>query len=410
MGRKAATEAALQRSAAAIQRWEPAVHAWVHLDLEAAAASARRIDDEPVGPMSGLTVGVKDVIETADLPTEYGSPLFAGHRPALDAAVVARVRAAGGLVLGKTVTAELACLTPGLTTNPHRPTHTPGGSSMGSAAAVACGMVDVAFGTQTAASVTRPASFCGVYGFKPTFGLVDRAGLKLVAPSLDTIGWFARDPALLGLLLEVVTGRSSAASVVLPRFSVEPTPLWERCLPDAHQAVRLAAAAARDAGAAVAESTSTQLLAGLAEAQELLAAYEAARSLAWEHARGVSPALAAYLDVGRAISAAEAADALQRRDSVLAAVDVLFGDADVLLTPAAVGEAPAGLGSTGDPLLSRTWSLLGLPTVAVPCCAGSTGLPVGVQLVGRPGADAELLDAAAWLGRRLGWTGLVESG
>jgi Asp-tRNA(Asn)/Glu-tRNA(Gln) amidotransferase A subunit family amidase len=181
-------------------------------------------------------------------------------------------------------------------------------------------------------------------------------------------------------------------------------------LPDAHQAVRLAAAAARDAGAAVAESTSTQLLAGLAESQELLAAYEAARSLAWEHAQGVSPALAAYLDVGKAISAAEAADALQRRDSVLADVDVLFGDADVLLTPAAVGEAPAGLGSTGDPLLSRTWSLLGLPTVAVPCCAGSTGLPVGVQLVGRPGADALLLDAAAWLGRRLGWTGLVESG
>jgi Asp-tRNA(Asn)/Glu-tRNA(Gln) amidotransferase A subunit family amidase len=269
---------------------------------------------------------------------------------------------------------------------------------MGSAAAVACGMVDVAFGTQTAASVTRPASFCGVYGFKPTFGLVDRAGLKLVAPSLDTIGWFSQDPSLLGVLLEVLTGRSPATSVVLPRFSVERTPLWERCSPDAHRAVRLAAGAAREGGAAVTDSTSTHLLAGLAEAQELLAAYEAARSLSWEHHQGVSPELSAYLDAGDALSDAEAADSLQRRDSVLAEVEELFGDADVLLTPAVVGEAPTGLGSTGDPLLSRPWSLLGLPTVAVPCGTGSTGLPVGVQLVGRPGEDAELLRAAAWLG------------
>jgi amidase len=392
------SEAAVQRSATAIGRREATVHAWAYLDLDAAAARARRLDGELVGPMSGLTVGVKDVIETADLPTEYGSPLFLGHRPAADAAVVARVVAAGGLVLGKTVTAEFACMHPGPTTNPHRATHTPGGSSMGSAAAVACGMVDVAFGTQTAASVTRPASFCGVYGFKPTFGLVDRTGLKLVAPSLDTIGWFSRNPSLLGVLLEVLTGRSPTTSVVLPRFSVERTPLWERCSPDAHRAVRLAAGAAREGGAAVSDSTSTHLLTGLADAQEVLAAYEAARSLAWEHAQGVSPELAAYLDDGDAISDAVAADALQCRDSVLADVDELFGDADVLLTPAVVGEAPAGLGSTGDPLLSRPWSLLGLPTVAVPCGPGSTGLPVGVQLVGRPGADADLLHAAAWLG------------
>jgi Asp-tRNA(Asn)/Glu-tRNA(Gln) amidotransferase A subunit family amidase len=409
MRRVSATEA-LERSAAAIARWEPTVRAWAHLDLDAAASAARRLDGEPAGPMSGVTVGVKDLIDTADLPTEYGSPLFAGHRPDSDAVVVAGVRRAGALVLGKTVTAELACLTPGRTTNPHRPTHTPGGSSMGSAAAVACGMVDVAFGTQTAASVTRPASFCGVYGFKPTFGLVDRTGVKLVSPSLDTIGWFARDPSLLGTLLEVLTGRPSTTSLVLPRFSVEPTPLWERCAPDSHQAVRLAAAAARDAGAAVADSRSTQLLLGLAEAQDLLAAYEAAVSLAWEHAHGVSPALARYLDAGAATSAAQAADALRRRDSVLADVDGLFGDADVLLTPAVVGEAPAGLGSTGDPLMARTWSLLGLPTVAVPCTAGSTGLPVGVQLVGRPGADTGLLHAAAWLGDRLGWTGLADAG
>jgi Asp-tRNA(Asn)/Glu-tRNA(Gln) amidotransferase A subunit family amidase len=402
--------AALERSAAAIGQWEPTVHAWVHLDLAGAAARAGRIDAEPVGPMSGLTVGVKDVLDTAHLPTSYGSPLHLGHRPAADAFVVSRVAEAGGLVLGKTVTAELACLTPGPTTNPHRTTHTPGGSSMGSAAAVACGMVDVALGTQTAASVTRPASFCGVYGFKPTFGLVDRTGLKLVSPSLDTIGWFARDPSLLGLLFEVLTDLPAATSLAVPRFSVEQTPLWERCSPDAQQAVRLSAAAARDAGAVVADSGSTPLLAGLAESQELLAAYEGVRSLAWEHAHGVSPGLAGYLDAAEAITAAQAADALQHRDSVLADVELLFGDADVLLTPAVVGEAPAGLSSTGDPLLSRTWSLLGLPTVAVPCTSGSTGLPVGVQLVGRPGADAGLLVAAAWLGGLLGWTGLVNGG
>jgi Asp-tRNA(Asn)/Glu-tRNA(Gln) amidotransferase A subunit family amidase len=402
--------AALERSAAAIEQWEPTVRAWIHLDLEGATARARRIDAEPVGPMSGLTVGVKDVLDTAELPTSYGSPLYLGHRPAADAVVVSRVAEAGGLVVGKTVTAELACQTPGPTTNPYRATHTPGGSSMGSAAAVACGMVDVAFGTQTAASVTRPASFCGVYGFKPTFGLVDRTGLKLVSPSLDTIGWFARDPSLLGLLLEVLTDLPTSTSPALPRFSLEQTPLWERCSPDAQQAVRLAAGAARDGGAEVSDSRSTPMLAGLAEAQELLAAYEGVRSLAWEHTHGVSPGLAAYLDAAEAISAAEAADALQRRDSALADVELLFGGTDVLLTPAVVGEAPAGLGSTGDPLLSRTWSLLGLPTVAVPCTSGSTGLPVGVQLVGRPGADAELLRAAAWLGGRLAWTGLVDGG
>ena len=185
------TVEAVERCLDAVHRWEPLVHAWAHLDVDLARSHARAIN--AAAPLAGTVLGVKDIFDTADLPTEYGSPIYAGHRPRADAGVVAQLRDAGAIVLGKTVTTEFALFEPGPTTNPHRAAHTPGGSSSGSAAAVATGMVDVALGTQTAGSVIRPASFCGVFGYKPTFGTVTTAGVKPIAQSLDTVGWFARD-------------------------------------------------------------------------------------------------------------------------------------------------------------------------------------------------------------------------
>ena len=183
----------VERALTRVEEWEPSVHAWAFLDPERARREARTAS----GPLAGVVLGVKDIFDTADQPTEYGSPIYSGHRSRGDAGVVAQLRAAGAVALGKTVTTEFAVFEPGPTTNPHRVTHTPGGSSSGSAAAVATGMVDVALGTQTAGSVIRPASFCGIFGFKPTFGTVTTAGVKLVAPSLDTVGWLARDVAVL---------------------------------------------------------------------------------------------------------------------------------------------------------------------------------------------------------------------
>jgi amidase len=389
------SRAAVERALAVVDEWEPSVHAWAHLDrararAEADAADAR--DDH--GPLHGVVVGVKDIFDTADQPTEYGSPIYAGHRPRADAGVVAQLRAAGAVVLGKTVTTELAVYTPGPTANPHRVAHTPGGSSSGSAAAVATGMVDVALGTQTAGSVIRPASFCGVCGYKPTFGTVTTAGVKPVAPSLDTVGWFARDTGLLDRVRVALTGRAP----VTPR---DTPPRFGHVLPP-HDVVARAAGEAARHGARIVESTLPAQFTELVNDHTVVMTYEAVRSLAWEWTTQrdrLSPNLQRLLAAGEATSA-EDYDAVVRKAALARATcDDLFasGDVDVLITPAATGEAPEGLGSTGDPRFARLWTLLGLPTVSVPGLTGPTGLPVGVQLVAQHGADAELLACAQWL-------------
>jgi Asp-tRNA(Asn)/Glu-tRNA(Gln) amidotransferase A subunit family amidase len=378
----------------AVETDESVVRAWV-----VRAPDNDQQASHPTGPLAGRTVGVKDVFDTADLPTEYGSPIYAGHRPRADAAAVALLRAAGARVAGKTVTAELAWFTPGPTANPHRPTHTPGGSSSGSAAAVAAGMCDLAIGTQTAGSVIRPASFCGVFGCKPTFGLVPTAGVKQVAPSLDTVGVFARDLDLLGTAVAALTARPLASSrpSADPTFAFVRTELWDDTDADGRRVIEEAAEAV---GAA--ERDLPPELVGLAARQPVVQAYEGARAMAWERTFAgdrLSEGLRGILAWGDAIEPGEyddvlAAAARGRRDDV---VDALFGPHDVLVTPAVPGEAPAGLDATGDPRFCRLWTLLGWPTLTVPGLAGATGLPIGVQLVARPAHEHLLLAA----GRRL---------
>jgi Asp-tRNA(Asn)/Glu-tRNA(Gln) amidotransferase A subunit family amidase len=392
---------AIERVLTVVERAEPVVRAWAYLDADRARQEARDADERGDLPLSGVVLGVKDIFDTCDQPAEYGSPLFAGHRPVADAAAVALLRAAGAVCLGKTVTAEFAFLHPGPTTNPHRATHTPGGSSMGSAAAVASGMADIALGTQTAASVIRPASFCGVYGFKPTFGAVSTAGVKTFAPSLDTVGWFARDPLLLDEVRVQLTGRAPMTALAAPpRIGLLRTEQWAACSPDSMLAVEAVAAAARSAGAFVTDVGLPASFVGLADEQRLVMAYEGARSLAWEHRvhrDELSPVLREFLDFGRSVDPDDVDAVRDRRRAALGDCRELFGGQDVLLTPAVIGEAPEGLTSTGDPRLARLWTLLGMPSLSAPAATGSTGMPVGVQFVAPPDRDASLLAVTAWL-------------
>ncbi len=311
-----------------------------------------------------MPIAVKDLIDTADMPTEYGSPIYRGHRPTADAACVALARAAGAVVLGKTVTTEFATFSPGKTANPHNPAHTPGGSSSGSAAAVADGMAPLAFGSQTAGSVIRPASFCGVVGYKPSFGLIGRAGVKPLADSLDTVGVMARNVADAAFFAGVLTERPALRHLAMPRqaprFGLYRTPMWAEAEPATVAALDRARAALDDAGAAVEELAIAPEHQGLTEAQDRIMGFELSRALAWErirHSAELSPPLAQLLDAGMAVGAAEYDAALAEADFARAGLDRFFGRCDAVLVPAAPGEAPAGLGYTGDPVFNRMWTL-----------------------------------------------------
>ena len=387
---------------------EAEVGAWEHLDPELALVQARRRDAEPArGPLHGVPVGVKDIIDTTDLPTGYGSALYRGHRPARDAACVALVRMAGGIVLGKTVSTELAYFAPGRTANPAELRHTPGGSSSGSAAAVADAMVPVAFGTQTAGSVIRPAAFCGVVGYKPSFGLINRSGILPFAESLDTVGTFGRTVADAALLASVASGRPALAAVEpgpAPRVGLWRTAQWEQASTAARAAVMDASSRLAGAGAAVADAELPAWFADLSAAHVTVMAFEAARAFAHErlvHEPRLSQTLRALLDQGAACPPRRYDEAVALARAGREELARVFERHDVLLTPSAAGEAPVGLGSTGDPLFNRTWTLLGTPCVHLPGFAGPAGLPVGVQLVGRAGDDAGILAAAAWAERWL---------
>jgi len=392
-----------------IEAREAVVGAWQFLDRERALATARRRDAEPPrGPLHGVPVAVKDLIDTGDMPTAYGSPIYRGHRPAADASCVALARAAGAVILGKTVTTEFAAFTPGKTANPRNPAHTPGGSSSGSAAAVADGMVSLAFGSQTAGSVIRPAAYCGCIGYKPSFGLINRAGVKALADSLDTIGVFARtveDAAFLtGVLTERPALRHLAVPERAPRFGLYRTPVWDQADPATAAALDMARDALERAGAAVAELAIEPEHDGLSDVQDLIMRFEMVRSLAYERierSAEISPRLAQLLDAGMTINADEYDRALVRADAARTGLDAFFGGCDAILVPAAPGEAPAGLGYTGDPIFNRMWTLLGVPCLTLPARWGETGLPTGVQLVGRVRADAPLMACARFLERAL---------
>jgi Asp-tRNA(Asn)/Glu-tRNA(Gln) amidotransferase A subunit family amidase len=404
-GRRKATDvvhACLERIAAR----DEALHAWVTVDAAGARASARRIDAGEVrGTLAGVPIAVKDIMDTAGLTTEYGSAIYRGHTPKADASCVALARAAGAIVIGKTVTTEFANLTPGPTVNPHNAAHTPGGSSSGSAAAVADGHVPLAFGTQTAGSVIRPASFCGVAAFKPSFNRHAVAGVKPVAQSLDTIGWFAKDIEDLALMRAGLLGEGfSGLREARPRVGLCRTYEWPQATPDTVEAVENAAATLTAAGAPMREAVLPQVFASLARDQTTIMFYEAHRALAWERTTrsgDLSPALAARLAEGGATSIDDYEAAQARAAAARLALDEVFADFDVLLAPSAPGEAPRSLASTGDPMFNRIWTLLGVPCVNLPWFTGRQGLPVGVQLIGPLGADRGFLAHAKWAEARL---------
>jgi amidase len=392
------------------------VHAFEYLDAEAALATARASDrGGGAGPLRGLPIGVKDLMDTADMPTAYGSPIYRGWRPKADAAVVALARAAGAIVLGKTATTEFATFHAGRTTNPHDPRHTPGGSSSGSAAAVADGMVPLAVGSQTAGSIIRPAAFCGVVGFKPSFGLIPRVGTKLIAESLDTLGVFGRSVADVALFAGVLTGRpefvEAADAGALGTASVAlglcRTHQWPLAAPEtAALFERLPETLARG-------GLTLRSMAAAAEHEPLFAAQmaimgrEAAASLAWEwttHQAQLSSQLRDLLSAGAAVTPADYDAAQRLAAAARQALPAFFGPHDVVLVPAAPGEAPEGLAYTGDPAFSRVWTLLGVPCLTLPAGTGPGGLPLGIQLVGRIGDDARLLAVAAVVERALATT------
>ncbi|MCE5242748.1 MAG: amidase, partial [Desulfobacteraceae bacterium] len=388
---------------------EDTVGAWEYLDPEHALRQARELDRSPWrGLLHGIPVGIKDIMDTADMPTAYGSPIYRAGTPAWDAACVSLIRAAGGIVLGKTVTAELACTWPGKTRNPHNPAHTPGGSSSGSAAAVADFMVPLATGTQTAGSVIRPGSFCGVVACKPSFGWISRAGVKLVSDSLDTIGFFSRSVEDAALLAAVLTGRTSLLlqepETQKPKIGLCRTFEW----PYAEEGTRTAFEAARnkleEAGIAVGEVALPAPFSGLAAAQREIMAFEAARSLSFEyqqHREMLSPFVTGLIEAGEAVTTHAYDTALALTARCRALLPEVFSGYDALLAPSAAGEAPEGLESTGDPIFDRIWTLLHVPCVNIPITSGPKGLPVGLQLVGRIGEDRRVLFAADWLMRNL---------
>jgi amidase len=375
------------------------IGAFEHLDREAALGAARAADARRPRPLlAGLPVAVKDIIDTAGLPTERGSEIFRGRVPERDAWCVRRLRAAGAVVLGKTVTTELAFFRPGKTRNPHDPARTPGGSSSGSAAAVAARLAPLALGTQTAGSVVRPASFCGVVGYKPAFGEVPMDGISPFAPSLDTLGFFARDLAAIPLVQEALASPVPAArGSGTPRFALCRTESWPRADPATRALVEETAARLAGAGAAVAEADLPPAFAGLADAQRTIMAVEAARTwgaLRDREGERLSPVLRDLLAEGEAVAPAREAEARAQAERCRALLPEVFGPADALLTPSAIGEAPEGLGATGDPAFNRIWTLLGTPCLSLPAGRGPAGMPIGIQLVGRAGAEGDFLRAA----------------
>ncbi|MSP88311.1 MAG: amidase [Alphaproteobacteria bacterium] len=379
---------------------ESIVGAWTHLDETGAIAAARRVDrGEVKGLLAGVPVGIKDLIDTADMPTGYGSPIYAGHRPAWDAACVTQVRRAGGIVLGKTVTTEFATFTPGKTANPHNPRHTPGGSSSGSAAAVGDHMVPLAFGTQTAASVTRPSSFCGAVGYKATTGSYSLAGIKSLSPSFDTLGVIARSVGDAALMRSVLLGSPDVLCEAAPaagalRIGVCRTPWWDAADPSTRQAVETAADRFAKAGHRVRDAKLPPEFAALVDAHKAIMGFEAARALADEHSRHrdkISAGLLQILDGGLAMTHASYVAACAQAGAARHKLRQVFDGFDCLLAPSAMGEAPAGLNATGDPLFSRMWTLLYVPSLTLPGLTGPQGLPVGVQIICPRGADERLM-------------------
>ncbi|MEO8302962.1 MAG: amidase [Betaproteobacteria bacterium] len=406
---EALTQACLER----IALREPVVHAFAWLEPERALAEARMHDRAGArGPLFGLPFGVKDIIDTHDMPTQCGSPIYAGHRPPDDAACVALAREAGAVMLGKTVTTEFALRHPGPTANPYNPEHTPGGSSSGSAAAVADRMVPVAFGTQTGGSIIRPASYCGVVGYKPSYHTINPTGVKPLAGSFDTVGLFARcvdDCAFVAGVLSGETRSELALDAVRPaRIGLCRTPAWPHAEPATVRAVDDAAATLARDGITVDQIELPMEFESFLDAQSDVLRFEAVRVLAFErtqHGDQLSASSHDELEAGLAIPRKRYLDA----QALIARCRALFAGTiapfDLLLTASAPGEAPRGLDNTGEAMFNRLCSGLHVPCLNLPGFTGPNGLPVGIQVIGAIGDDARLLRAAKWIFGRLGEAG-----
>ena len=397
---------------ARIRTRDSAVRAFTHVAWDQALADARARDEEAAtgrarGPLHGIPVAIKDIFDTRGMPTAYGSPIWREHRPRNDASCVTLLRDAGAIIIGKTVTAELAFTEPGPTRNPHNLKHTPGGSSQGSAAAVADLMVPLALGTQTAGSVIRPASFCGVVGYKPTFNWIERSGLKFFSQTLDTVGIMARSIGDVALAAGVLVSRFLSPLQSLdtpPKVGVCRSPAWDRAQDVMKANLAEAAARLERAGARVSDVELPAACDGLLQAQSRIAAFEAARSLAYELNESpelLSEDLRARLREGAAMPGGEYAAARVLRDRCAALVDEIWTHVDVLITPPATGEAPHGLTSTGDYSFNAIWTVVQTPCVTVPVFTGPAGLPIGLQVVGPRRQDLATLAAAEWVHQTL---------
>jgi Asp-tRNA(Asn)/Glu-tRNA(Gln) amidotransferase A subunit family amidase len=383
---------------------DPPIGAWQHLDDAHAIASARALDKSAAhGLLKGLLLGVKDVITTVDMPTTFGSAAYAGYRPPYDAVVVAQTRFAEGLILGKTVSTEFAASGPGKTRNPFDPERTPGGSSSGSAAAVGSNQVQVALGTQTAGSTIRPAAFCGCVAYKPTYDFIERTGVKTLAGSFDTIGVMAKDVRDVAYYTSVVGGRPKLVvgdKPFKPKVMLYRSEAWPLAQPEADTALQTAIAALGKLGVDVPEVSLMKGFDDLLEIHSGIMDWEV-RALFYEHRYlpdRIQPKTLDMFDVRIDKTNPEIYDAaVKRAYDARANIEALFGDYDVLITPPSPGEAPIGLAATGDASFNRGWTMLRAPCVTVPAGVGPNGLPVGVQVVGRPGDDARTLAAAAYL-------------
>ena len=407
-----------------VHEFEPTVQAWVNLNEEHALEQARacdrlRYEGKPTGPLNGVPLGIKDIIDTIDYPTELGSPIHAGRNTMSEAFIVSKLREAGAVIMGKTVTTEFAVYAPGKTTNPHDPARTPGGSSSGSAAAVAAMMVPGAVGTQTNGSTIRPASFCGVVGYKPTFGMISRSGILRQSPPLDQVGVFARSIEDAALLAETIIGfdaedgymhpqakpRLVAAQAdnpqIEPRLAFLKTPAWDQA----------------EDGTMAAFSELTEFLGERCEDVPLAEVYDEifelqrrvmeadlAKNFAADFLRApekISPQLTEMVERGRKVLAVDYNVAVERQKLFADGLDVVFEHFDAIITPSTPGEAPLGLDATGNPAFCTLWTYTGMPAITLPLMSGEAGMPLGVQLVGKKGDDERLLRTAAWLTRRV---------
>jgi len=390
---------------------ESIVKAWVSLGKENALARAKALDKGAIkGILHGLPIGIKDLFDTYDLPTGYGSPIYAKHYPSSDAVSVALMRQAGGIILGKTVSTEFASFKSGPTSNPHDEQHTPGGSSSGSAAAVADFMVPLATGSQTAGSIIRPASFCGVVGYKPSYGKISVAGVKSLAPSLDTLGCFGRTVEDVALGVAAMSGDLDLATIVnlhnKPRIAICKTADWGL----ASKEVAGALALARFSAETIAKGKISDLdlpshLDGLREIQTRIMLNEMSRSLAFERehfSKKMSPQINQQIIDGSQINYSQYAADLLEAKAASAYISELFADQlDLIIAPSAIGEAPLLKDGTGDPVFCRIWTLLGLPCINLNMASGPNGLPLGIQLIAGPGKDRFLLSAARALAKKL---------